>query len=51
MMVMRFVDHFSKVIELVPLQESDVHTMAGKFLSYVVNQHGLTECIMRDHGS
>ena len=48
-MVMTFIDRFSKVVQLVPLQESDAQTVANKFLSMVVNQHGLPECITSDH--
>ena len=47
-MVMTCIDRFSKMVQLVPLQESDTRTVAGKFLSMVVSQHGLSECIMSD---
>ena len=48
-MVMMCIDRFNKMVQLVPLQESNVHTIADKFLSMVVSQHGLPECITRDH--
>ena len=50
-MVMMCIDKFSKMVQLVPLWESDVCTIADKFLSTVVTQHGLLECIMSDHDS
>ena len=34
------------MVQLVPLQESDIFTIANKFPSIVVSQHGLPECIM-----
>ena len=37
------------MVRLVPLQESDAGTVANKFLSTVVSQHGLPECIMNNH--
>ena len=37
------------MVQLVPLQESDACTIADKFLSMVVSQHGLPECIMSGH--
>ena len=40
---------FSKMVQLVPLQESDAHTIADKFLSIVVSQHGLPEYIISNH--
>ena len=49
MMVMTCADRFSKIVQLVALQESDAHTMADKFLGMVVSQHGLLECITSDH--
>ena len=48
MMVLMCVDRFSKVVQLVPLWESDARTIADKFLSTVVSQHGLPECITSD---
>ena len=49
MMVMTCVDRFSKMVQLVLLRESDARTVADKFLSMVVSQHGLPECIISDH--
>ena len=43
-MVMTCIDRFSKMVQLVPLWESDTRTVADKFLSMVVSQHGLPEC-------
>ena len=48
-MVMICIDRFSKMVQLVPLQESDAPTIADKFLSMVISQYGLPECIMSDH--
>ena len=48
-MVMTCINRFSKIVQLVPLWESDAQTIADKFLSMVVSQHGLPECIMSDH--
>ena len=47
-MVMTCINIFSKMVQLVPLQESDAQTIADKFLSMVVSQHGLPEYIMSD---
>ena len=47
-MVMTCSNKFSKIVQLVPLQESDANTIADKFLSMIVSQHGLPECIMGD---
>ena len=47
-MIMTCVDRFSKMVQLVPLRESDARTVADKFLSTVVSQHGLPECITSD---
>ena len=49
MMVMIWVDRFSKIIQLVPLRESDTRNIADIFLSMVVNQNGLVEYIMSSH--
>ena len=35
--------------QLVPLQESYAHNLSDIFLSMVVNQHGLPECIISDY--
>ena len=48
-MVMICIDRLSKMVHLVLLQESDACTIADKFLSMVVSQHGLPEYIMSDH--
>ena len=48
-MVMTCVDRFSKMVQLVPLQESDARTIADKFLSMVVSKHGIPECTASDH--
>ena len=48
-MVMTCMDRFSKMVQLVPLQESDTCTIFDKFLSIIVSHHRLLECIMRDH--
>ena len=42
------VDIFSKMVHLVLLWESDAQTVADKFLSMVVSQHGPPECITSD---
>ena len=44
-MVMTCVDRFSRMVQLVSLQESDIHTIDDKFLSMVASQHGLPKCI------
>ena len=48
-MVMACIDQFSKMLQMVPLQESDAHTIAYKFLSMVASQHGLLKCITSNH--
>ena len=48
-MVMTCVNRFSKMVQLVLLQESNACTIAYKFISIVVSQHRLPECIMSDH--
>ena len=48
-MVMTCIGIFSKMVQLVPLRESDAYTIADTFLSTVVNQYQLPECIMSDH--
>ena len=40
------INPFSKMVQMVLLQESDAHTMAEKFLSMVLSQHGLPEYII-----
>ena len=46
---MAYVDRFSKMVQFIPIQESDAHTISDKCLSMVVSQHRLPECIMSDH--
>ena len=41
-------DQLCKMVQLVPLQESNAFTIAEKFLSMVVSQQELLECISRD---
>ena len=48
MIVMICVEQFSKMVQLLPLSESYVHTMADKFLSMVASQHRLLEYIMNN---
>ena len=48
-MVMICIDRFSKMVQLVPLQESDACTIADKFLSTVASQHRLPEYITSNH--
>ena len=48
-MVMTCIDRLSKIVQLIPLQEADTCTIADKFLSIVVIQHGLLEYIMIGH--
>ena len=48
-MVMMCINRFSKMVQLVPLWESDARTIADKFLSMVVIQPGLPECIRSNH--
>ena len=48
-MVMTCINRFSKMVQLVPLLESDARTIADRFLSMVVSQHELPECITSDH--
>ena len=48
-MVRMCIDYFSKMVKLVSLQESDKQTVADKFLSIVVSQHGLPNCITSDY--
>ena len=50
MMVMICINRFSKMVQLVLLQESDACIIADKLLSIVVSYHKLPECIMSDCG-
>ena len=47
-MVMMCINRFSKMVQLVPLWESNAQTVPDKFLSTVVSQHRLPECITSD---
>ena len=49
MMVITCISRFSKMTQLVLLQESDAHTIVHKLLRIVVSQHGLLECITSNH--
>ena len=49
MMVIICIDRFSKMVQLVLFRESDARTIAAKFLSMVVSQHGPPECITSDY--
>ena len=44
-MVMICIDRSSKMLQLVGLKESDAHKIDDKFLSMVVSQHKLLDCI------
>ena len=46
---MMCIDKFSKMVQFLLLQESDAHTIADRFLSIVVSQHRLPECITSEH--
>ena len=48
-LVMTCINRFSKMVQLVLLQESDACTISDKFISMVVSQHGLLESITSDH--
>ena len=48
-LVMSCVDCFSEMVHLVPLFKYDIQTIADRFLSTMVIQNGLVECIMSDH--
>ena len=48
-MVMTYINRSSKMVQLVPLQESDAHTAAVKFLIMVVSQHGLPQWIISNY--
>ena len=45
-MVISCIDRFNKMVQLVPLQESDACTIVDKLLSMVVSQYGLLEYII-----
>ena len=46
--IMMCVDHFSKIVVLVPLWELDTQTVASCFLAKVVSHHGLPATIISD---
>ena len=48
MMVIKCIYRFNKMVQLELLLESDAYIVADKFLSMVVSEHGLPECIMSD---
>ena len=50
MMVVTDINQFSKIVQLVPIQLSNEDSIAETFLCTVVSQHGLSECIMSNHG-
>ena len=45
---MMVVDHFSKMVVLVPLQSMDVDAVADTFFHHVISQHGLPLTITMD---
>ena len=45
---MMVVDHFSKMLVLVPLQIIDVDTITDAFFCHVISQHGLLLVITMD---
>ena len=47
--MMKCIDRFNKMVQVLPLQESDVHTVIDIFLSIVVSQHRLPKCTMSDY--
>ena len=49
MIVMMCLDCFSKIVQLVTIQESNAHTIADKLLSIVVSQYRIPACIISDH--
>ena len=48
-MVMTYINRFNKMVQLVLLWESDAPTAANSFLSMVVSQNGLPECITSNY--
>ena len=44
--IMTCVDHFSKMVVLVPLYESDAYTIANHFLAEIVSHHRLLLAIV-----
>ena len=49
MMVMTYIDQFSKKVQLVQFQESGSQTIAGKFRSTIVSHHRLSNCTTSNH--
>ena len=47
-MTMIYVDHFSKIVVLVPLKESDAWTVANCFVAEVLNHQRLLSAITSD---
>ena len=45
---MMVVDHFSKMVVLVPFQSIDVDAVADAFFHYIISQHGLPLMITMD---
>ena len=48
MIVMTYINRFSKMVQLVLLWESDARTIADRFLSMIVSHHGFPECTTSD---
>ena len=46
--IMMCIDHFSKMVVLVPLCKTDARTVASHFLAEVVSHHGLPATIIND---
>ena len=46
--IMICIDHFSKMVVLVPLQELDAQTVASHVLAKVMSHHGLPVTIISD---
>ena len=46
--IMICVDHFSKMVVLVPLHKTSARTVASCFLAEVVSHHGLPKTIISD---
>ena len=46
--IMTCIDQFSKMVELVPLHETDAQIVASHFLAEVVSHHGLPATIISD---
>ena len=46
--IMTCIDHFNKMVVLVPLRKTDARTVASCFLAEVVSHHGLPATIISD---